>query len=113
MEDGTTVTDHVAKESILFEAFKERLGKANPKPMRFNLSKLLRSQVDFDSLTTPFSHAEIDAVIKDMPPDRAPGPDGFNGLFLKKCWHIISADFIRLVHESHAGTIQLDNLNDA
>ena len=54
--DGTTVDDHVGKESILFETFKDRLGKSNPQPMRFNLSKLFRSQVDFDSLTTPFTH---------------------------------------------------------
>ena len=33
--------------------------------------------------------------------------------FLKKCWRIISADFIQLVQEFHAGTVQLGNLNDA
>ena len=31
----------------------------------------------------------------------------------KKCWRIISADFIQLVHEFHVGTVQLENLNDA
>ena len=34
------------------------------------------------------------------------------GFFLK-CWHIISADFIQLVKGFHAGTVQLENLNDA
>jgi hypothetical protein len=24
-----------------------------------------------------------------MPADHAPGPDGFNGMFMKKCWGII------------------------
>jgi hypothetical protein len=47
----------------------------------------------------PFSRKEIDDVIKAMPSDRAPGPDGFNGLFLKKCWPIIKHDFYRLVEE--------------
>ena len=47
---------------------------------------MLRDNVDFDSLTTPFTKVEIDAVVNDMPPDRAPGPDGFNGAFLKACW---------------------------
>ena len=56
---------------------------------------------------------EILNTLKDMQLNASPGPDGFNGLFLKKCWHIISADFIRLVHEFHAGTVQLENLNDA
>jgi hypothetical protein len=31
----------------------------------------------------------MDEVIKEMPPDRALGPDGFNGLFVKRCWSII------------------------
>ena len=80
-----TVDDHTSKESILFEAFKQRLGTCSRPNMKFNLSALLRQQVDFDSLTTPFTHAEIDTVIKDMPLERAPGPDGFNGAFLKAC----------------------------
>ena len=44
--DGTSVDDHAGKESILFEAFTHRLGKSNTQPMRFNMSKLFRSQVD-------------------------------------------------------------------
>lgn len=94
-----TVDDHAGKESVLFEAFKDRLGKTSPQPMRFNLSKLFRSQVDFDSLTTPFTHAEIDDVVKEMPADRAPGPDGFNGAFLKAGWPIIRTDFYQLCEE--------------
>ena len=48
-----------------------------------------------------------------MPIDKAPGPDGFNGLFMKRCWSIISSDFIQLVNEFHAGTALLENLNEA
>ena len=35
-----------------------------------------------------------------MPIDKAPGPDGFNGLFVKRCWSIISTNFILLVNRS-------------
>jgi len=31
----------------------------------------------------PFSHEEIDNIVKKMPGDKAPGPDGFSGSFLK------------------------------
>ena len=34
-------------------------------------------------------------MIKDMPPDRAPGPDGFTGRFYAKCWNIIKVDFMK------------------
>ena len=99
-DDGLQVDDHASKESILFEAFKKRLGTKNTSPMRFNLSRMMRAEVDFDSLTVPFTHKEIDDVINEMPPDRAPGPDGFNGAFLKACWPIIKEDFYLLCENS-------------
>jgi hypothetical protein len=46
-----------------------------------------------------------------MPSDRAPGPDGFNGLFLKRCWPIIQNEFYRLMAEFHAGHLNLQNIN--
>jgi hypothetical protein len=35
-------------------------------------------------LDNPFTNEKIKEVIKDIPTYRAPGPDGFNGYFLKK-----------------------------
>jgi hypothetical protein len=54
---------------------------------------------------------EIDLVIKEMPSDKAPGPDGFNGMFLKKCWGIIKDDFHSLAREFYNGTLNLQNIN--
>ena len=47
-----------------------------------------------------------------MPGDRAPGPDGFSGLFLKACWPIIKNDFYTLCDQFHAGTLNLQSIND-
>lgn len=103
--------DHAGKEAILFEAFKQHLGTRSTPHMKFNPSALLRQNVDFDSLTTPFSHAEVDAVINEMPPNRARGPDGFNGASLKACWPIIKFDFYRLCDEFHKGELDFESLN--
>jgi hypothetical protein len=46
-----------------------------------------------------------------MPFDKAPGPDGFNGLFVKKCWPIVKDEFVRLVEDFHAGTLNLQSIN--
>jgi hypothetical protein len=64
-----------------------------------------------DQLTVPFTKKEMDDIVKHMPPDKAPGLDGFNGLFLKKCWPIVEKEFYRLVEDFDAGTVRLENIN--
>jgi hypothetical protein len=40
---------------------------------------------NLDDLDAPFTQEEIGAIIKEMPSEKAPGLDGFIGLFYKKC----------------------------
>jgi hypothetical protein len=40
---------------------------------------------------------EFLAVLKDMPYDHEPSPDGFNGALFKKCWHIILAGSVMIL----------------
>jgi hypothetical protein len=51
--------------------------------MQFNLHDIIESH-DLHHLDNPFTPKEIEAVVKKIPPDKAPGPGGFNGHFLKK-----------------------------
>ena len=81
--------------------------------MGFDLSSLIYPVEGLDSLTKPFGKEEMDKVVKHMPVDKAPGPDCFNGLFFKKCWHIISQDFYELAHAFHEGTAVLENTNSS
>jgi hypothetical protein len=53
--------------------------------MLFNLNQLM-VQHDLHDLITPFTTEEMDAVAKDLPNVKAPGPYGFNGHFFKKSW---------------------------
>jgi hypothetical protein len=71
--------------------------------MLFNLDSLLDSGVDLSSLEIPFSNQEIDNIIKNMPTDKSPGPDGFNNEFLKKCWPVIKQDFYNLCSAFYSG----------
>jgi hypothetical protein len=54
---------------------------------------------------------EIDNVVKLMPVDKAPGPDGFNGQFLKSCWHIIKQDIYQLCFDFYDGQLDLESIN--
>ena len=71
-----------------------RMGITIPTTKPFNLSEVLSVTANLEELVDPFSLEEIEDVVKHLKTDRAPGPDGFNGLFVKKCWHIIKEDFL-------------------
>jgi len=81
--------------------------------INFNLPTLLQGVNDLSSLVSPFEKEEIDTLVKHLPLDKAPGPDGFNTDFFKKCWHIISDDFYNLCNAFHHGDVFLKSLNDS
>lgn len=91
--NGQIVHSHAEKEIVLWEAFKERLGHSDFTSMTFNLSFFLESNSELNWLEEPFTTDEIDAVVRNLPNDKAPGPDGFNNEFFKRCWHFIK-DFL-------------------
>jgi hypothetical protein len=89
------------------------MGISTNPTMLFDLHSLFNIQGDFSSLVEPFSHVDIDNVIKQMPSDKAPGPDGFNGFFMKKCWHIIKEDFYKLCEDFFQGYLCIDSINNS
>jgi hypothetical protein len=49
----------------------------------------------------------------EMPADKAPGPNGFIGFFLKNCWDIIKEDFYNLCFDFFNGSIDLESINNS
>jgi hypothetical protein len=72
------------------------------------LSSIIQSH-KLSHLDTPFTEEEIAIVIKEMSIDT--GPDGFNGTFLKKFWHIVKEDFRILVNDFYEGKLNLESIN--
>jgi hypothetical protein len=79
--------------------------------MQSNLHQLLHKIDGLDDLMKPFQTEEMDNVIKFMPADRAPGPDGFIALFLKKCWHLIKDYFYQLAYDFYNNKLILECIN--
>ena len=92
------LVDHQMKAAFL-QSFKARMGVVAPTVQNIDLSLHLSVVDNLDSLVQPFTVDEIEWVVKRLKSDKAPGPDGFNGLFVKKCWHIIKWDFINLCND--------------
>jgi hypothetical protein len=59
----------------------------------------------------PFNEGGIKVALSDMPLDHAPGPNGFNGMFLKKCWPIIKNDYERLLQQFWNGNLDIEAIN--
>jgi hypothetical protein len=73
------------------------MSKSEGIDMQFDLAHIIKRVEGLDELTVPFTKKEMDEVIKAMPADRAPVPDGYNGMFVKKCWPIIQKEFYALL----------------
>jgi hypothetical protein len=110
-EDGQVVTDHQEIAGMLWSSYRNRMGQTEGISMQFDLNRLFAKVSGLEELTIPFSKEEMDLVIKEMPPDKAPGPDGFNGLFLKKCWPIVKEEFYKLAADFQKGNLNLQNIN--
>jgi hypothetical protein len=110
-EQGQVVSDHTEKATLIWESFKERLGTSNFTNLSFDMPTLLDNSVDLSSLIQPFTHDEIDVVVKNLPSDKSPGPDGFNTDFLKKCWPVVRNDFYALCQGFYDENICLQSIN--
>jgi hypothetical protein len=112
LPDGSSIIDHEQKAQHLWSSFKQRLGASEYSNMAFDLNSLL-VQHDMGHLDEDFSQLEIDMVIKSLPNSHAPGPDGLNGLFIKKCWNIIQNDFTRLLQDFSSQNLDLRSINSS
>lgn len=102
-DDGRTICDHHEKVALFLEEYKQRMG-CTAKPMTlYNLSQVVQTKDNLESLARPFSIDDIDKVIKQMSTNKAPSPDGFNGFFLKNCWNIIKEDLYHLCFDFFNG----------
>ena len=50
---------------------------------KYNLTRL--SQGEIENMKKHITSAEIEAMIKNLPTSRSPGPEGFTGKFYQKC----------------------------
>lgn len=112
-EHGVFLIHHDDKANHLWNSFKSRMGQTDKAIMEFDLPSLasVLDNVDFSSPTMPFSPSEIEKVIKDMPSNKAPGPDVFNGVFIKKCWLIIKEDILKLFYDFYHNRVDLAPIN--
>ena len=60
----------------------DNLGEMNKFLEKYNIPKL--NQEEIENLNRPITSMEIETVIKNLPTNKNPGPDGFPGEFYQK-----------------------------
>lgn len=87
------------------------------RPSRENIAHCLsgvESRISEDmrlSLEMEFLSEEVEIVLKQMSPFKAPGPDGFNAGFYQDHWEIVGADVSKAVMEFLNSGIMPTGLN--
>jgi len=106
-EDGRILRSHGDKEGCVLNHFTRIFGTPPVRDETLNWEALGLPIVNLDHLEEEFSEEEIHAVVKELKSDKAPGPDGFIGIFYKSCWGIIKEDqkaainFFYAQHDQH------------
>jgi len=112
-KDEVTVTQHGEKEKLSWEEFKERMGVSEFTGFTISPSCLIQSNENLQHLEEPFSHEKIDSVIKALPNNKSPGPDGFNNEFMKASWPVIKQDFYDLCSSFFNNNCCLQSINSS
>jgi len=111
---GTVVSKHEDKEEIIWKEFKERLGTNDFTGFSINPSDLLERHDDLlQQLEVDFSQQEIDKVVRNLPNNKSPGPDGFTNEFLKASWGIIKEDFYNICHAFQNNSCCVQSINSS
>jgi hypothetical protein len=110
---GIELSQHEAKAELLWNSFKERMGVSEYTHMYFDLPSILVQESNLSDLERPFSKEENDKMVADLPNNKSPGPDGFNGEFMKKCRPLIAQDFYKLCEDFYEGNVCLRSINSS
>jgi mannosylglycoprotein endo-beta-mannosidase len=89
------VTDQDRKVEVFTDAYSHLMGTIRNREHGINLEALNIQAANLEDLEAIFTEEEVWQVIKDMPADRAPGPDAFIGAFYQRAWPVIKTDIMR------------------
>lgn len=81
--DDHIITTHEEKASEILEFYSSLFGSDCTRARTIDLDGLNIPSYNLEDLDVPFTEAEVWNTIKQLPSDKAPGPDGFTGLFLQ------------------------------
>lgn len=115
ISDGNrVVSSHEEIDEMFRNHFIGRFGSPAVRQGTLDLDFLGVNPADLSRLELPFKEEEIWEAIKEMPKEKAPGPDGYNITFYQRCWHIIKKDILEVFDCIHSrNCLAFDKVNGA
>jgi exonuclease III len=113
IQDDVIVTSHSDKQEAIWNEYRTRLGITETDGFRIDPNFFISETQQLQHLESIFTTNKIDSIIRHLPNNKSPGPDGFNNEFYKHCWHIIKQDIYDLCYAFHEGSICLRSVNSS
>lgn len=101
--EGEIISDKEKKEEAFFQAYENLLGKEHTREHSLDLQYLGVQAHNLNELEGIITEEEVWGVIKELPPDRAPSPDGYIAAFYQKAWPIIKNDVMAVMLKLYVG----------
>ena len=103
-ENGETTTDNTEMQRSIRDYYQhlynnktDNLEKMDEFLEKYNLPKL--NQEEIENLNRPITSMEIETVIKNLPINKSPGPNGFTGEFDQKFRDELTPILLKLFHK--------------
>ena len=111
-DNGTTTTDGVRIAQLLNDRYRMLFNQPHIH-RRIPLDLLCRelNEEDNRGLCAAATMVELNSVIKHLNPNRAPGIDGFNGMFYRVAWPIIGEDLLAAINNILKANKMLKQVN--
>jgi hypothetical protein len=88
------ITEQDQKVEAFSDAYADILGTARTRLHTFDLDAVGMQPLELQDLESLFTEKEVWDTVRELPADRAPGPDGFSGAFYQRAWPVIKPDIM-------------------